>query len=147
MKDERSGARRRERRKQRSRGKRNILKHSDGSYGLRLANPRADGSGGRRHPHVAVIGIVIRRIGIFEVNGEPVVRRPGMPQVVVDEVPEYAERLHHNKCRDDEQRDDVDSIGWWTDRHRGESITRMTWSSAAIVGSFGRVPRGNAFRG
>jgi hypothetical protein len=60
-----------------------------------------------------MIGIVIRGIVVCDVNGEPVVRRPGMlTQVVVDEVPEHPERLHHDERRDDEQRDQADSMGW-----------------------------------
>jgi hypothetical protein len=54
-----------------------------------------------------------------------------LAQVVVDEVPEHAERLHHDERRDDEQRDDADSIGS-TNPHGRESITRITWPGQRI---------------
>ena len=97
----------------RSRGQRSVLEKTGGSHRFRLADLRSDGRVGRRHPHVAMIGIVIRGIVVCEVNGEPVVRSPGMlAQVVVDEVPEHAKRLNRDERHDDEQRDQANSIGW-----------------------------------
>ena len=85
---------------------------------MRPLNARHDRGVGRRHPHMAMIGIVIWGIAVGEVNGEPVVRRSGvLAEMVVDEVQEHADRLHQNERRDDEQRDDTDPRGWWKHPH------------------------------
>jgi hypothetical protein len=42
---------------------------------LRLTHSWSHDGGGWRHPHVAVIGIMVRRIDVVHVNGNAIVRR------------------------------------------------------------------------
>lgn len=79
---------------------------------------------GRSDPLMAMITYVIRSISAGKVNGDFAVRHPSVfVEMIVDEVPERAERLHHDQGRDEQQRKDTGTIRNPPKCHGNESIT------------------------
>ena len=108
--EERLGARRSERKERPSGHARNGVE-PEGRERLRRTHVRHHWRGGRRHPCVAMIRVVIGRIRVADVRDDPVmrgVRVRGM--MVVDEVPESGERLDRDEHRDQEYHDDAGPI-------------------------------------
>ena len=95
-----------------------MLAHPQGGEHVRLIDARQYRGVGRRHPDVAVIGIVIQGIGVADLENKPVVPGRGMRrEMIVNEVPEDAERLDDNQRRNQEQHDDTGTRGHRARRH------------------------------
>lgn len=101
-----------------------MLAHSEGGDHVRPIDARQYRGVGRRHPDVAVIRIVIQGTSVAGVEDKPIVPGHGMlHEVIVDEVPEDAERLDDDQRRDQEQRDDTGTTGDRARCHEQQSIT------------------------
>src|SRR6266542_3037514 len=104
---------------------------------LTMRTPRADEW--KRLGHRPMLGAVIRSISVLEVNRRGDVRHPGMlAEMIVDEVPEHAERLNDDERCNNEQHEDADPTGRWTRRHGSQCITGRADLTASVCQTAGR---------